>query len=169
MPKLEIKPIEPLKKPRKRVEKKKRKAYRTEPTLKQKRTFNKTLENFGNVSKAAAGAGYKKSVAKNPQVITRSKGWKQLCEEYLDDDKLAKVHSEGLSAITVVMRNNNETGEIESREIADYSVRHKYLDTAYKVKGKYSEDKLNESAREKILKELEDREALIKKKYGDRS
>lgn len=49
-------------------------------------------------------------------------------EEALPDDLLARVHKEGLEALT---ESGNE----------DYSTRHKYLDTAYKLKGSYAAEK----------------------------
>jgi hypothetical protein len=49
---------------------------------------------------------------------------------------------EGLEAGKHIFKNNNESGEIEDMGIeADYAVRHKYLDTALKLKGSYEEDK----------------------------
>ena len=63
-------------------------------------------------------------------------------EEALPDELLAKVHREGLSASKEVWKNNNESGEIEKvSEEPDYAVRHKYLDTAYKLKGSYAPEK----------------------------
>jgi phage terminase small subunit len=63
-------------------------------------------------------------------------------EDALPDELLAKVHKEGLSASKQVFKNNNETGEIENvGEEPDFSVRHKYLDSAYKIKGKYAAEK----------------------------
>lgn len=62
-------------------------------------------------------------------------------EKALPDDLLAKVHVEGLHASKEVWK-NNESGEVEkvSKE-PDYAVRHKYLDSAYKLKGSYAPEK----------------------------
>ncbi len=54
-------------------------------------------------------------------------------KDRIDDELLEKVHLEGLSA--------SFPGQ-DGEEFPDYSVRHKYLDTAYKVKGLYAPDKL---------------------------
>lgn len=48
-------------------------------------------------------------------------------QEALPDDLLAKVHLQGLDAT--------------DEGIPDYAVRHKYLDSAYKLKGLYAPDK----------------------------
>lgn len=65
-------------------------------------------------------------------------------QEALPDELLAKVHLEGLSA--------------EFKGIPDYGVRHKYLDSAYKLKGSYAAEKhlninleVNKEEREKIM------------------
>ena len=52
-------------------------------------------------------------------------------EQHFPDKKLAKVHEEGLKAT-----------RIEGKMLVeDYAVRHKYLDTAYRLKGSYSPEK----------------------------
>lgn len=91
-------------------------------SLKQKIVFKKTLENGGSVSKAAKGV-YSDSMAKNPQKITCTKGWKELSEQYLPDEKLVKKHVELLEDIK---------SEIQV----------KALDMAYKIKGSYSPEKM---------------------------
>ena len=53
-------------------------------------------------------------------------------EEALPDELLATVHREGLGAT----KREPITGETP-----DYAVRHKYLDSAYKVKGSYAPEK----------------------------
>ena len=59
----------------------------------------------------------------------------------IPDKKLIEVHLEGLEAGKRVFKNNNETGEIEDMGVeADYAVRHKYLDSAYKIKGFYPKE-----------------------------
>ena len=63
-------------------------------------------------------------------------------EEALPDELLAQVHREGLEAGKRIFKNNNESGEIEDMGIEpDYAVRHKYLDSAYKLKGRYAPEK----------------------------
>lgn len=89
-----------------------------------------------------------------PQIVDAIKS----LGEYFTEEDLAKVHLEGLTATKKVFKNNNATGEIETvAEEPDYAVRHKYLDTAYKIKGSYAPEKsinlnLNETSEELIDK-----------------
>jgi len=102
------------------------------PTLNQRKAVKETIENLRKGKKVSIGKilvknGYGKSMQTNPQVVTKSKGWQELMEEYLPDELLTKVHREGLKAIFTDKFND---------EAPDYAVRHKYLETSYKVKGK---------------------------------
>jgi hypothetical protein len=59
----------------------------------------------------------------------------------IPDELLERVHLEGLDAGKHTYKNNNETGEIEDMGVEpDYGVRHKYLDTAYKLKNLYPKE-----------------------------
>lgn len=61
--------------------------------------------------------------------------------ERISDEELLRVHKAGLKASKEVWKNNNETGEIEKvSEEPDYAVRHKYLDSAYKLKRLYGDE-----------------------------
>ncbi len=114
-------------------------------TLKQKKAVEKILENTGKpMGDILREVGYSEGTAVNPQQVTNSKGWKELMEEYLPDDLLAKVHQEGLEAYKVeagVRIGGREGIAAEATEIPDFSTRHKYLDSAYKLKGAYAPDK----------------------------
>jgi hypothetical protein len=124
------------------------------PTMKQKKAFKEVL-NGSTISGAMLEAGYSETTA------TTTKGWQELMDEHLPDDVLAKVHREGLMASKNIYKNNNESGEIENvGQEPDYSVRHKYLDSAYKLKGSYAAEKttslnLNIDARTSANPELE--------------
>lgn len=93
-------------------------------TIKQKQAFNKLAETNGNVSKAMREAGYSPNT-NNPSQLTESKGWQELMDEYLPESDLVKVHKEGLKATTF-------------KGDPDFNIRHKYLETGYKVRGKLS-------------------------------
>ena len=109
-------------------------------TLKIKRAVKEIGVNGGNISKAMRTVGYAPSTAARTDKLTRRKGFKELLEKELPDGALLKVHKEGLRADKKVFKNNNESGEIELvSEEPDYAVRHKYLETGYKVKGKLSD------------------------------
>lgn len=92
------------------------------PTLKQKKAFKAALENGGVVSRAMAEAGYSDSMAKNPQKLTTTPGWKELMDTHLPEDHLAERHRELL---------DSPKGETAN----------KALDMAYKLKGSYAPDK----------------------------
>lgn len=64
---------------------------------------------------------------KKPQIINAIKS----IADSIPDELLQKVHIEGLKA-------SDKIGDIE---IPDYGVRHKYLDSAYKLKGAYAAEK----------------------------
>ncbi len=104
-------------------------------TLNQRKAVKETIDNLRKGKKVSIGKilvknGYGKSMQTNPQVVTKSKGWQELMEEYLPDSLLAKVHKDGLKA-TFTDKFNNDA--------PDLAVRHKYLETGYKIKGKMVE------------------------------
>lgn len=109
-------------------------------TIKQKKAIAKIAENHGNVSKAMLEVGYSPNTAKKPQNLTESKGFQELVEKYLPDNLLVKVHKEGLKATSkkphLVDRDDKGRPVYEYVGEADYATRHRYLETAYKLKGK---------------------------------
>lgn len=114
-------------------------------TIKQKAVAKDLLENTGKpISRAMLDAGYAPTTAKNPLELTESKGWQELMDGYFPDEDLARIGKEGLNAMkqigalilikgdgTVV--NKSDEGMIE---VADHGVRHKFWDTALKLKGR---------------------------------
>ena len=74
------------------------------------------------MGKILKDAGYGKGSTRNPYQVTNSQSWLALCEEYLPDKTLAKVHSELLYDDS-------------------YKARSSGLDMAYKIKGKYAPEK----------------------------
>lgn len=109
-------------------------------TLKQKKAIKRVVENGGNVSRAMIESGYSKNTAKTPQKLTESKAWLELIEKELPDSKLAKVHKEGLAAThkqpRIVDRDKRGAPIYDYVSEPDFNARHKYLETAYKIKGK---------------------------------
>lgn len=97
------------------------------PTFKQKVAFKRVL-NGSTITKAMTEANYAPTTASTTGKLTRTKGWQKLMEKYLPDKLLAKKHLEGLEA-TFTDKFNTEA--------IDYHARHKYLDSAYKLKRKY--------------------------------
>jgi hypothetical protein len=74
-------------------------------------------------------AGYSDSLANKPKALTTTKTWEEIIRKQLDDKLLAKVHHKGLKA-------TKRVGKDSEMEVPDYAVRHQYLETAYKLKGK---------------------------------
>lgn len=103
------------------------------PTKKQKQVFDKVMNQDMPVSRAMLEVGYSKNTAINPSDVTRTKGWEKLLETVLPDKLLIKVHKEGLGAGERLIVGGKKTNIFKP----DYSVRHKYLDTAYKIKNKF--------------------------------
>ena len=105
------------------------------PTLLQRKVFKNYLKNGGNMTKAIKDAGG--SVDNRGHMVKRT-GWKMLVEEYLADEDLAKTHREGLKAT----KHENVIGEkgTETIESPDFPTRHRYLESAYRLKNRYQEE-----------------------------
>lgn len=96
--------------------------------------------------------GYAENTAIAPQNVTESKGWIELMDQYLPDEKLLEVHEQGLEAMkpigALVLVRNDKNGKSEQVlkdnegmiEVPDHATRAKFLDMAYKVKGKTNSD-----------------------------
>ncbi len=106
-------------------------------TLKQKLAFKEVL-NGSTISKAMLKAGYSETTASTTGKLTNTDGWKELMDQHLPDKLLAKVHKEGLEASDKIYDSNGEVVV----EKPDYSVRHRYLDSAYKLKGRYPDGEI---------------------------
>jgi len=115
-------------------------------TAKQKGVFNKMVENGGNMGKAMREAGYSESMAKNPQKLTRSKGFQELMDKNgLDDLALVKKHKELLEAKKIIRTFKKDGNKTEIEEPNQIAVR--ALDIAYKVKGLYAPQKVEADIR----------------------
>lgn len=104
-------------------------------TTRQKKAIANLVENGGIISRAMLDAGYSPATAKTPQKLTESIGFRTLADR-IPDDLLEKVHLEGLQATQVRF-----TPEGNRIDVEDYATRHKYLDTAHKLKGTYAPEK----------------------------
>lgn len=103
-------------------------------SAKQLKAIDNLVENGGNVSKAMRDAGYSEQTAKTPQKLTESKAFQELMSEAITDQKLIKVIDDGLNANRVY----TEDGEVI--DVPDHAIRHKFLETALKVKGAFKTD-----------------------------
>lgn len=120
-------------------------------TMRQKKAIELVVENHGNVSKSMREAGYPDITAKNPKNLTESKAWLELVDQGLPDDMLLAVHREGLQAtkrsgiggMKIGIGTDGKVNDFGHTDIdePDYATRHKYLDTAYKLKGSYAPEK----------------------------
>ncbi len=89
-----------------------------------------SVDNGGTMSSAMRKAGYSDAMIKNPQKVTKSKGFKEILEIIgVNDNALAKTLKEGLEAIKIVKLRNTHT------TIPDFSTRHRFLETTLELKG----------------------------------
>jgi hypothetical protein len=109
------------------------------PTIKQKRALMKVVENGGNITKAMKDVGYSLATVNNPDVLTSSKGWQELLNEFLPDGILLKTELEGLGATKIIT-----SGAEPNIEVPDHPTRHKYLETGLKIKGKIKDESTTE-------------------------
>lgn len=112
------------------------------PTERQRRAVLDTLANAGRAKpksrkRILLDAGYSPAIAKNPEAVETSKGWQQLMEKYLPDRKLVSVHKEGLDATRKVPSPKKRGVYIS---VPDHPTRHKFLETAYKIKDRMKGD-----------------------------
>lgn len=112
-------------------------------TIKQKLALQKVTENHGNISKAMIEAGYTPETASKPKNLTESKGWAELMEQYLPDDKLLAKHEKALEAT----KWNDFTGERET----DHATVLKAVDLGYKIKKHLGEGNTVNISGEKVL------------------
>jgi len=115
-----------------------------EPQDRQKELLKYMSENVGiSMSQAMKDLGYSESYSNSPDKIKKTKGWKSLMRKYLPDRKLCKVVKQGLDANRIISAMN--TGKQASGatsdfiEVPDHAVRHKFVETALKMKGKLIE------------------------------
>jgi hypothetical protein len=108
----------------------KSKKVKIRATNKQKIAASIIIGNHGkSLASAMREAGYSPAMVDNPKYLTESVGWQELMKHHLPDELLLKVHKQGLEAV------DNRFHE------PDYSTRHKYLDSGYKLKGMYAPEK----------------------------
>ena len=120
---------------------------------KQKKAFDLSVDNGGNITKAMREAKYKESTINNPSNLTASKAWELLLEQHASDERLAITLSEGLEAnkqlaTRVIFKKEAPTSQSAGElplassttddfiEVPDHAIRHKYLETGLKLKGK---------------------------------
>lgn len=107
-------------------------------TVRQQKAIAHILEG-DSARQAMLKAGYRENVADNPKNLTETKVFKDTLEKLgISDEKLATVLGEGLEATKpIVMGIKSEESFVDV--IPDHPTRHKFLETALKLKG-YSKD-----------------------------
>lgn len=112
-------------------------------TQKQKALAKKILENPSlSMHKAMVDVGYSENTAIDPSNVTNSKGWQELMDKYLPDDKVLATHEAGLEANKVIsVHGGNATADSNDFiEVPDHPTRLKAVELAYKVKKKIGND-----------------------------
>lgn len=132
-------------------------------TVKQKIAVKQVLKGIP-ITRAMKMAGYAETTSNTTSKLTASKGWAELVDRYISDESLAKVHRQGLGATSpfnkIVGRDSKGAPEYALIKVPDYSTRHRYLESGYKLRGRY----VKESEGTKILiVNITDRAAT---KYG---
>jgi len=102
-------------------------------TIKQAVAMREMVENGGNMASAMRKAGYSEAMVKNPQKVTKSKGFKDvLLVMGISDKLLAKVLMDGLNATKVLPYKTSSNTTII---VPDFNAIHRYLETCLKLKG----------------------------------
>lgn len=113
-------------------------------TKKQEKFVEAYVETGGNGTQAAMQA-YGVDDPNTAAVMAYENLRKPKIREALDtafpDDYLHKIHREGLHATKGVYKQTGEYTWAKVDEVPDHQVIHKFLDTAYKLKGSYAGEK----------------------------
>ena len=120
---------------------KKRKIVKKTALLRHKLALKIISENVGDpsvIKKELLKLGYSESYL-NSGRLKNTKSWQNLVDEYFPDKDLARIHQEGLKA-ELVKTATHEGRIMDERKYPDFQTRHKYLDSAYKLKKKYGDE-----------------------------
>ena len=99
------------------------------------------LNNYDKMKYNTANAVAVENLQK-PSIIEAIAVEQKTLADRIPDDLIERVHLEGLNAGRTIYKNNMSSGKVEEVGYEpDYSARHKYLDSAYKLKGSYAAEK----------------------------
>lgn len=141
------------------------------------------------IGKILKEAGYSDSVSESPTLVTKSKGWDQLVQQYMPEEEVAKIHGGLLKASKMdsynfpcTMTDEEIKDEVEAidgckaRKIIrsgmyatclfwspDSNARDKAVDKFYKLLGKYSAEKVEHSVDQEIREHLDRLSGLLPK------
>lgn len=138
-----------------------KKAVKREPSVKQKRAMRKLVEALENGSYSTMkdilkDSGYSDNVASQPTKVTKTATWRELMDEYLPDELLAKTHAELFKAEGTIYA-TSEGRITDTMKVPDWTARKNAIDLAYKVKGRFAPTQMAVSV-ERKLEELSDEE-----------
>ncbi len=114
-------------------------------TQKQKALAKKIVGNPSlPMAEAMREVGYSEASASKPSEVTNSKGWQELMDKYLPDDKVLGAHQDALEATktsnaAILLTKDGQTVKAEEQgliEVPDHQTRLKAVELAYKVKKK---------------------------------
>jgi hypothetical protein len=123
------------------------KARKGKPSPRMRRVASKILVNIGSgkgvpeasLGKAMREEGYSDTYSKNPGQLQETQGWQELMDHYMPNSLVGHRHRQVLDKKEILLRNNNETGEIEQINTGQpHSDVKSGLDMAYKLKGFYA-------------------------------
>lgn len=117
----------------------------------------KNLGKYRTEKEALVKANYSESYAQSGH-IKETKGWQDTMRKALPDRLLLKVHKEGLEATSHVSGSKFQ----DEKDVADYSTRHKYLDSGYKLRGDYAPVKIDQRSIELSADLVELAETFLK-------
>lgn len=123
------------------AEKREKPAKKSErPSLLREKLAKKLLSDKKgkSIGKAMREVGYSKSYANNPHLVTKTKSWQDIMEEYLPDKLLAKRHKQLLNKKTYTKVSKIVDGQmVDSVKVEpETQAVSKGLDLAYKIKGR---------------------------------
>jgi len=125
---------------------KKEKPKATNPTIRQKKLAKEIAENGGKpIGESMRKVGYSKAYSESPDKLMKTKTWNDLMEQYLPDSLLTEKHQ-------ALLNKTDKDDQPETNAVRAG------LDMAYKLKGKYSAEKIDHTIRN--YRELSDEELL---------
>jgi len=132
---------------------------RVKPPTRKQILYAKHLPTSLTKREAALKAGYSESAASQPHIAIESRpSFKIMMDRVISSEKLIEKLMDGLDASKAIY--DKEGNKVVSEP--DYMIRHKYLDTAHKLRGDYAASKteITTSNHSSLLDSLESGEII---------
>lgn len=128
-------------------------------TTKQAIAIKKMSENIGKpIGQVMLESGYSPTTALTPKRLTQTKAWREVFDEAIPDELLNRKLQEGLDSNRTISAIGQANGKsVEFVDVPDMATRHKYLETAYKLKGRLKEQAQLEGTLNVVLSRGTDR------------